>query len=310
MASRCKNAPCENFAAAQNDFVCNSCRSGAPPTVDPSRNTAVAAALDSGSILPNTDAEVRAKLANSLVAAASFADGCPKDKRRGNFVPFRFQRKVDAEELAFEVGGGVFVGSEYGAADVGLLRGLGVSLVINVTTGSRLVPNFGESVEGFDVSYVNFHLDDRIGTDVGAVLSAMRGASARIELCLSESRRVFLHCSAGLCRSASLAMAWLMAGRGMTLAAAVSALTSARGRPPVISASYASALAEFEREVAASRGDPVPASPTADFSDNFVEDVSIEAGPQSLQLAAEADVRRMLLEQKGDADAVFRRLLP
>jgi hypothetical protein len=50
--------------------------------------------------------------------------------------------------------------------------------------------------------------------------------------------------------------------------------------------------------------------PTADFNDNFVEDVSVEAGAQSLQLAPEADIRRLLQECNGDADAVFRTLLP
>jgi hypothetical protein len=74
-------------------------------------------AMDTSSIVPNTDAEVHAKLARSLVAAASLADTCPKEKRRGNLVPFRFQRKVDGEELALAVvgtpsGDGVFVGWE------------------------------------------------------------------------------------------------------------------------------------------------------------------------------------------------------
>jgi hypothetical protein len=114
----------------------------------------VAAALDPATTEPNSDAEIDAKLARSIAAARTYADSCPEDKRRGHFVPFRFQRKVDGEELAFCLGDGVFVGSEYGASDVGLLRGLGISLVINVTTGSRLVPNFGQSVAGFDVSYV------------------------------------------------------------------------------------------------------------------------------------------------------------
>jgi hypothetical protein len=311
MASRCQRSPCQNFASSQNNFICNSCSKGLPPTVDPSRNTIAAAALDPTNTKPNSSTEIDAKLASSLVAARSFADACPIDQRRGDFVPFRFQRKVDGKELAFDMGDGVFLGSEYGAADVGLLRGLGISLVINVTAGSRLVPNFGESVAGYDVTYANFMLDDRIGTDVAAVLAAMRDASARIERCVADGRHVFVHCSAGLCRSTTLVMAWLMAGRRrMSLGDAVASLTSARGRPPVISASYASALVRFEREAAAARGDPVPAVPTADFSDNFVEDVSVEAGLHSLQLAPEADIRRMLKDLNGDADAVFRKLLP
>jgi len=141
--------------------------------------------------------QVQAKLARSLVAAASFADACPKEKRRGSFVPFRFQRKVDGEELAFTVGDGVFVDLEYGAADVGLLRGLGVSLVINVTTGSRLVPNFGESVEGFDASYAEFSPGRpyRARCRRRPVRHAQRLCPHR-NSARAKARRVFVHCSA------------------------------------------------------------------------------------------------------------------
>jgi hypothetical protein len=54
----------------------------------------------------------------------------------------------------------------------------------------------------------------------------------------------------------------------------------------------------------------VPTVPTADFNENFVEDVAVEAGDQSLQLAPETEIRRLLKEKNGDADAVFRVLLP
>ncbi len=106
-------------------------------------------------------------------------------------------------------------------------------------------------------------------------------------------------------------MAWLTAGRRrLSLASAVQSLTAAIRRHPVISASCASALIRFKREAAAARGKAAPAVPTADFNDNFVEDVSVEAGAQSLQLAPEADIRCLLQECNGDADAVFRTPLP
>ena len=40
-----------------------------------------------------------------------------------------------------------------------------------------------------------------------------------------------------------------------------------------------SALVCFEREAAAAQSETVPAHPTAYFSNNFVEDVSVESGP-------------------------------
>ena len=64
----------------------------------------------------------------------------------GVFVPFNEQRKVSEGELVFHIADHVYVGSEYGAADVGLLRGIGITRVINVSAGSRKVPNFGELV--------------------------------------------------------------------------------------------------------------------------------------------------------------------
>ncbi len=151
---------------------------------------------------------------------------------------------------------------------------------------------------------MNFEHDNRICTDVSAGLASMRIASDRLEQCMTKNRLVFEHCSAGLCRSTTLVIAWLTAGRRrMSLASAVQSLTAARGQHPVISASCASALIRFKREAAAARGKAAPC--TADFNDNFVEDVSVEAGAESLQLAPEADIRRLHQECNGDADAVF-----
>jgi hypothetical protein len=288
--------------------MCNRCAAGSPPTVDAARNAEIAAVL--ATTEPNSATDCVAKLARSLAVARAYADDCPAGQRRGDFVPFRLQRKVLGEELIFALGDGVFLGSEYGAADVSLLRGLGISRIINVTTGSRLVPNFGEGVAGFEVVYRNFYLDDRLGTDVAEVVAAMYATAAEIEVWLAEGRRVFVHCSAGLCRSTTLAMGWLMAGRQrLSLGAAVAATTAARGRPPVPSASYASALARFEREVTVARGEPQPPVPTADFAEGFVEELAVESGAHSLQLAPEAVLRSMLKEANGDADAVFRMLL-
>ena len=44
----------------------------------------------------------------------------------------------------------------------------------------------------------------------------------------------------------------------------------------------ASALVRFEREAAAAQSETVPVNPTADFSDNLIADIAVEAGPHSL----------------------------
>ena len=67
----------------------------------------------------------------------------------------------ESQELVFHVEGGLYIGAEAGAGDLGLLRGLGVSRVINATGGfgqeGSLRPNWGEllAVPRWDVAYTS-----------------------------------------------------------------------------------------------------------------------------------------------------------
>lgn len=304
------------------------------------------------SVEPNDEALVARKLARSLEVARQFADdflssttsasspapalvpaagggsGGAQDAAvlsgeeallasdRGRaFVPFDKQRKVEGEEQIFRVCRRVFVGSEYAAADVGLLRGLGISRVMNITSGARTVPNFGERVAGWDVEYTSYPLQDRIGFPVASIVEAMDDAVARLDAWDAEDRAVLVHCSAGLCRSASIIMAWLMrraSSPRLTLAEAVEAYTEARGRPPAPSPSYWSALVSEERSAAREAGVPDASTrpPTFDFTESVCGDLSIEGGAGSLQLAPRDEVIRLLREFHWNPDAVVRALLP
>ncbi len=50
------------------------------------------------------------------------------------------------------------------------------------------------------MAYVHYPLEDRIGFPVDRVLAAMQDAVTKIDAWGVEGRRVFVHCSAGLCR--------------------------------------------------------------------------------------------------------------
>lgn len=69
---------------------------------------------------PNDAATCEGKLARSLEVALSF---CKDPALSGlPYVPFLAQHSVNKEERVFRVDDGLFIASEHGAADVGLLR--------------------------------------------------------------------------------------------------------------------------------------------------------------------------------------------
>ena len=201
---------------------------------------------------PDDAATIAQKLADSLSVARAHADDCPVHERLSSgYVPFSLQRKVQETEQIFLVSdtrthapsdnvarGLVYVGSEYAAADTGLLRGMNIARVINVTAGSRRVPNFGESIPDWRVSYTNYELHDQMGESVPAISRAMSECAACLEAHTAAGQSVLVHCSAGLCRSATMVLAWLMHAQRMSLADAVAHFASCRGRLPQPSARF------------------------------------------------------------------------
>lgn len=160
----------------------------------------VATGLD----IADDEVTCKEKLAKSLELARGFyINDLPKPV---GFVPFSHQRPVQPNEKVFKVAPGLYIGSCYGASDVGLLRGLGMTHVINITSGIGLEPNFGEAF----FKYTNFPVMDKIGEDVNKILDAMRFTADLYLRLKGEGGNIFVHCSAGLCRSASLVVAALM----------------------------------------------------------------------------------------------------
>lgn len=270
----------------------------------PERQAATAATAGE-SIAPDKSEIIAEKLANSLETAKKFAADVPGGLLApGAHVPFRLQRKVNEGERIFHIKDGVFVGSEYGAADLALLRGLGVSRVINITAGSRRVPNFGLAVSAaeWDVNYLNFELNDYIGADPSRAIT--EGIAALREWSNEEPpRKALVHCSAGLSRSVTVVLAWLMSVHSMSLRDAVVTFTAGRGRPPACNASFWAHLAALERQLYVL---PADAAPSYDFLEYVVEDLG--TGPTGLGLN-EGEVRRLLPLHQWDGYRVMNLLL-
>ena len=269
---------------------------------------------------PNDPAACALKLALSLEVARGFCSD--PALAAAAFVPFRAQRKVNGalpyQELVFHVEGGLYLASEGGAADLGLLRGLGVSRVLNVTggtgqEGSRR-PNWGEllAVPGWDVAYTNLPLADKVGVEVGPISAAMARAHELLTQWAAEGRVALVNCSAGLCRSAALVMAHLMQRHSLGFGEAMARFRALRGRPAMLNSSFVTAMWRLERQLAAAGGGAGQAltAPTYDYTPEVVEEMSVEAGEHvSLQLAPAAEVAARLQEMHWDAFALFRALM-
>lgn len=270
----------------------------------PERQTATAAAA--GPLHAPDDCEkIEEKLATALEIARAFAaDNDPATLLvAGGHIPFRMQRKVIEGENVFLVKDGVYLGSEYGAADIALLRGLGISRVINITAGSRRVPNFGTAVpEWGDVEYMNFELNDYIGADPSTAIGESV-ASLRKWASEQPPRKCLVHCSAGLSRSVTVVLAWLMHAHGMSLHDAVATVTQSRGRPPACNASFWAHLAALERDLFAL---PSDASPSYNFTEHVVDDLGSSLTGLGLD---DAEVRRLLPLRQWDGYRVMTELL-
>jgi hypothetical protein len=197
--------------------------------------------------------EAAAKLAKSLTVAAAAPDN---------------KRETLYDERIFRVNDFLFLGSEYGAQDARLLRALGITGVVNCVTakwGRKGVKYIGcYFPEEFE--YVRCDLVDSCAETVQAHQAAVAAANAALRKWLGEGRRVLVHCSAGMSRSPSIVMAWLMSSEGLSLRAAHDRVRAARGRDLDVRAVYYSSLYRIECPDAS-------AAPTLDFAPTLLEDL-------------------------------------
>ena len=188
------------------------------------------------------------KLLDESLNAARKADKC--------------NSKVNEDEKIFHVIGNIFIGSEFGAISECVFDTLNIRAVVNITAGSRRVPNIFVSR---GVEYINFEIFDHPGASINPVFRIF----GKIDKWVKEGRRILFHCSAGLSRSASAIIAMIMYRNKLTLLDSVNLLTKQRGRKLQCNPTFWLQLAQLERTIFELE---TGTKPTYDFTEYWLED--------------------------------------
>lgn len=114
----------------------------------------------------------------------------------------RYDRLSDAD--MHEICPGLFLGALSAAANVTALRRESISTVVTVATGLQLNLPAGE------FQHVVMDVDDEEGQDL---MPFLQRAIDIIDGCLSSGNRILVHCFAGVSRSATIVLAFLMQKR-------------------------------------------------------------------------------------------------
>lgn len=121
-------------------------------------------------------------------------------------------RRAYGLEPAAEITDGLFVGSIIDGTDVAFLKNNNIGLVINCTKENENVPK--------GIAYLQIPVDDDLTVAQDRVM--YRHLPRAVEAVLgAASTNVLVHCFAGQQRSAAVACACLMAGKGMSYERAV-----------------------------------------------------------------------------------------
>ena len=121
-------------------------------------------------------------------------------------------RRAYGLEPAAEITDGIFVGSIIDGTDVAFLKNNNIGLVINCTKEDEDVPR--------GIAYLRVPVDDDLTVAQDRVM--YRHLPRVVEAVLGAApTRVLVHCFAGRQRSAAVAVACLMAGKGMSYERAV-----------------------------------------------------------------------------------------
>ena len=154
---------------------------------------------------------------------------CQGIKHSMNTLKYRYARPSPIHD------GVLYVGDKADAASCERLRNLGITHIVNAT---RDIPN--TSPNRFE--YINVNVDDDESTDLKR---HFRRSNEFVRSAIRKGGRVMIHCRAGVSRSVTLCLAYLMQCEGMRLREAYSLVESRRNiiRP---NNSFLMQLAKYE----------------------------------------------------------------
>ncbi|XP_075556705.1 dual specificity protein phosphatase 3-like isoform X1 [Dermacentor variabilis] len=124
----------------------------------------------------------------------------------------RYSYGVDCDEVY----PGIYVGDEGAARNKHYLRGLGVTHVLNTAEGSQFgqVDTSQAFYNSHGISYLGLRLVDIPQEDIAAHFDKCANF---IDDCLEHNGKVLVNCRMGMSRSATIAIAYLMIKKGMTV---------------------------------------------------------------------------------------------
>jgi len=105
----------------------------------------------------------------------------------------------------------LYLGAEISSIDLSVLRNLNIRKIINVTTNIR---NLFESNDEYKIQYLRIPLEDSFDSQIGVYFQKCIDF---INLAKDENCSVLIHCQAGISRSPTIALAYIMQSMDMSL---------------------------------------------------------------------------------------------
>lgn len=112
---------------------------------------------------------------------------------------------------------GLYLSSLHSASDIKLLKHEGITHIINASDVENIAPN--------DFKYYRVQVEDIPTANIAQYFA---DTSQFIEDALNDGGKVLVHCMAGVSRSPTIIIAYLVSKRGLTLEQATSLLRSQR----------------------------------------------------------------------------------
>jgi hypothetical protein len=109
--------------------------------------------------------------------------------------------------------GTIYVGNQTAAESLDVLRGIGVTHVVNCTVGSSQIPNFHEGKPGSPIKYYRFPISfwsNHVDNSDASVVAFVTPVFAFIEDAVAKGENVLIHCLAGAHRAGPTGCAVLM----------------------------------------------------------------------------------------------------